>query len=313
MPRRVIRDLARSRWMSARVGAARRVRFGTILLAAAALALASCKTSPARSPRPSTEAPPAWADVAAAYNARASRLTRLWARAVVSAEFTDESGRRRREQGEGHLQVIQPSRLALSAGKLGEVFLWIGCDESCYWFIDAKEAKKAWVGAHSAATREKIETIGLPAAPRELLALTGITPLPGESASKHDVAWGPHRRSLVLTFDDDAVRWRYSLDPLSYEPLHIEVIDAATGKAVITSQLLNYAPVAMRGEGAVPPRVPTRIRCEHHPSGSTLGLSIADMVNSGRGKLRPEVFDFDALAPRLGVREVVDVDAEEGH
>jgi hypothetical protein len=259
------------------------------------------------------EVPPAtYREIATAYNQRTARLQRVWGRAVVSVEYTDDEGRRRSEQGEGHFQVIQPSRLALSAGKLGEVILWIGCDADRYWFIDAKEHHRAWVGRHASATREKVESLGMPAPPRELLALAGITalPAPGLDARRDPVVrWGPNRKVLVFEVMRGGSRWRYTVDPRTHEPSRIEVIDGATGEPILSATLQLYENVTIRGEGYVPPKIASRIRCLHHPSGSNLGLSIADMVDGGGNKLREENFDFEALRERLGITEVVDADA----
>lgn len=256
--------------------------------------------------------PPAYAEIAKAYNARASRLQRVWARAVVSVDFTDEEGERRWEQGEGHFQVIQPSKMALSAGKLGEVMLWIGCDADRYWFIDAKEKHRGWVGKHSAASREKTESLGMPAAPRDLLALAGITPLPKPAADKRRdpaVRWSADRRALIFDSVRAGTRWRYMIDPKTYEPQRIEVVDAASSEPILSATLENYDNVKIRGEGAVPPRIATRFRCLHHPSGSTLGLSISDMSDGGSNRLREQNFDYDALTELLGIRDTVDLDA----
>lgn len=259
-----------------------------------------------------TMPPPTYAEVAAEYNARTERLSRVWGRAVVSVDFTDEEGNRRWEQGEGHFQVIQPSKMALSAGKLGEVMLWIGCDPNRYWFIDAKESRRAWIGKHSAATRKKIESLGMPAAPRDLLALTGVTPLPKPPSDKRKhpaVRWTENRRSLVFDLERDGALWRYYLNPKTYEPSRIEVVDSASGEPILSATLDNYANVSIRGEGSIPPRMASRMRCLHHASGSTLGLTIADMVDGGSNKLREPNFDFEALKNLLGIRDVVDLDA----
>jgi hypothetical protein len=126
---------------------------------------------------------PTYRMLANAQNARAARLGKLWARATVSIDYRDSEGRKRWEQGEGHFQVIQPSKLALSVGKLGEVFLWIGCDEERYWLIDTKGAKAAYVGRHELVTRGKIEALGLPVPPRDLIALAGMSPVAGTAFS----------------------------------------------------------------------------------------------------------------------------------
>lgn len=204
--------------------------------------------------------------------------------------------------------------MALSAGKLSEVMLWIGCDTERYWFIDAKEKHRAWVGKHAAATREKIESLGMPAAPRDLLALAGITPLPKPTNDKRrdpQVRWSADKKTLIFDADRTSgggARWRYFINPKTYEPSRIEVIDSGTDEAILSATLENYDNLNIKGDN-FPPRIATRFRCLHHPSGSTLGLTIADMTDGGTGRLRAENFDFDALHDLLGIREIVDLDA----
>lgn len=253
----------------------------------------------------------AYAAIAKSYNERSARLAKVWARAVVSVEFKDEEGGTRREQGEGHFQVIQPSKMALSAGKLSEVVLWIGCDADLYWFIDAAEHRRAWVGSHERATRRKIESLGMPAAPRELLALTGLTALPRSISPASDpvVRESADRSALEVEVSRGNALWRYTLDARTYEASRIEVLDPADGSLLIDAELGDYAPVKIKGDGS-PPRIARRMRALHVPSGSTLGLSISDMSDGGTGRLQAPNFDFDALRELLGVREVVDLDAE---
>ncbi len=271
------------------------------------------QTAAKQQPKPAPDLPPpTYADIANAYNARAARLQRVWARAVVSVDFTDDEGNRRWEQGEGHFQVIQPSKMALSAGKLGEVMLWIGCDTDRYWLIDAKEKHRAWVGKHSAATRQKIESLGVPAAPRDLLALAGITPLPNPTNDQRldpQPRWSNDKKTLIFDADRTGTRWRYFINPKTYEPSRIEVIDPATSEPILTATLELYDNLTIRGDGTLPPRIATRFRCLHHPSGSTLGLSITDMIDGGPTKLREQNFDFDALHELLGIKDTIDLDA----
>jgi len=89
---------------------------------------------------PSDASLPAYEDVVAAYNARVSAFGRVWARVTAVYRGVDDAGNRLSEQAEGHLQIERPDRVALSLGKLGETYLYLGSNESRYWWIDLVDA-----------------------------------------------------------------------------------------------------------------------------------------------------------------------------
>jgi hypothetical protein len=249
---------------------------------------------------------PTYAAVASAQNERAARLQRVWARAVASITFVDSEGKQRWEQGEGHFQVIQPSKMALSVGKLGEVFLWLGCDEDRYWFIDPKETKRAYVGRHELVTRAKVESLGLPVAPRDLISLSGITPVPGKQGADSTLGRGS-AGEFVLEQPRPGALWRTRLDPRLLTPVGIDIFDNG-GRQIITSELEGYAEVRLRGEAGNFPVMPSRMKLTHLPTNSSMTLSLSDSTDGGRGRLSSEVFNFESLVERLGITEVVDLD-----
>lgn len=249
---------------------------------------------------------PAIEQVIAAHNARVARLTRLWGSGVVSIRYTDERGRERYEQGEANLQIVQPSRLALSVRKVGETLLWIGCDETRYWLIEPREARRAYLGLHEAITPDKVGRLGVPAAPRDLIRLSGLVPIEG----------GP---GLALTWDQDAPllrldepgeagsTWRSRLDPARLVPVRIELV-GPDGQIWISAGLEEYKPVNLAGVGGFFPEAPSRIRLRDERAGSTLLLTL-DIMNDGTKRLRESNFDLDVLLSALGVSERVDLDA----
>lgn len=250
---------------------------------------------------------PTYADIAERYNARAERLDRVWARAVVSVWFTDDKGKQRWEQGEGHFQLIQPSRLALSVGKLGEVFLWIGCDDTRYWVIDAKEADRAYVGRHEFVTREKISSLGLPAAPASLIRLTGATPLPVASPELI-YGWSGDGKSVIVEHREDGAIWRYTIDPDNGRPSRIDLLRAEDRVIEATASLEDYAPVTLTGVPAFFPEIASRISAEQPGSEARMRVSLAGLSDGGRSRLEPESFDFEYLISALGVQDTVDLD-----
>lgn len=252
---------------------------------------------------------PPYRSVANKQNARAKRLERLWARAVVSITYTDDDGAERWEQGEGHFQVIQPSRMALSVGKLGEVFLWIGCDEERYWLIDPKETKRAYVGRHDMVTREKIESLGLPVPPRDLIALAGITPVPAGGGARDPRL--VRESDATFTFDQrrDGGVWRTRVDAATLDPVGIDIVSDA-GDVVVEAVLERYREVKLRGEVGFFPQVASKMRLVHLPTNSSMTLTLTDASDGGKNRLVPQAFEFESLIDLLGVGEVVDLDEE---
>ena len=255
---------------------------------------------------------PTYRTLANAQNARAARLGKLWARATVSIDYRDSEGRKRWEQGEGHFQVIQPSKLALSVGKLGEVFLWIGCDEERYWLIDTKGAKAAYVGRHELVTRGKIEALGLPVPPRDLIALAGMSPVAAGTASgSGDPVVVARGKAASYSVMRGGVPWTTFVDAATLTPVRVEVAESAGSDAVIVAELSQYRDVPLKGSSGFFPRVATRVECLHTPSGSTMSVTLTDPSDGGTNRLKPEAFDFEGLVEALGVSEVIDLDEGE--
>lgn len=251
---------------------------------------------------------PQYEDVSRRYNERTDRLPRLWARAVVSINFRNEKGERRSEQGEGHLQMIRPSRLALSVGKLGEVLAWIGCDEERYWLIDPKESRQAFVGRHELMTPAKVAFLGIPAAPRDLIRLFGAEPLPAASP-EIIYGWAPDGEHLIVEERIGSQIWRYLIDEAQMRPVRIELLQESDRTVLVSAALENYEGVSLRGVSGYFPQIATRITATQPDDGSQIRVSLAGMNDGGGSRLADDNFDFESLKAALGVSEVVDLDA----
>ncbi len=264
-------------------------------------------------PRPD---PPAYDDIARRYNERADRLTRVWARATVQLSWTDERGRRRDEQGEGHLQLIQPSSLALSVGKLGEVLFWLGCDDERYWLFERGDADRAAIGRHANVGLECSRALGAPVHPLDLIEVLGVTPLPvsdsGVGPSPGRTAWSSDGRWLVVEAPARTTVRRLLLDPATLVPTGIELSDPRdAGGPLVRAVLEDFGPVTLAGVGGFFPQMPTRIEVRSAQGDDRAVLHLSDMSDGRRNnRLSPDVFDFaalrDALAPR--VLDVLDAD-----
>src|SRR5262249_54442096 len=154
-------------------------RLSFVLLVASLTCLTGCPTPPTREPK--SVAPPgpapAYADLAARYNANIAGLDRLWSRAVVELNWRDDRGKKRFEQGDGNLITGLPDRVALSIGKLGNTLFWAGGDAQRYWLFDLQGDKVAYVGRHAYIGSPCTLESPLAVQPRDLVRLLGIWPV----------------------------------------------------------------------------------------------------------------------------------------
>ncbi len=253
-------------------------------------------------------------EVVSTWNERAERMDRLWGRVAVTFRFTDEDGKRRFEQGEGHFQRRDGSDLALSVGKLSEIMLWIGADDSRYWLIQRLDGNRVWFGKHETYTRTKGQSLGLPIAPRELLMLMGISPFPIEA----DVAIARDSSGdLVLTVGESlgAERpsgiWRVRLNPISRLPSTIELLDDQ-GESILHAEHTMVTPTIVRYEqSSAFDHIAQAIRITYPRDDASIAINFsAELTDSTRtGRLRDSAFDLDVLTDLLGpMDEIIDLD-----
>lgn len=265
-----------------------------------------CRATPGTATTRPEAPPPPYEAVAEVYNARAARLPRIWSRAVVQVRYLDEDGKQRSVQGEGHLQVIQPDRLALSAGKLGETLFWLGGDSDRFWAFELGDASRASVGRHENVGRPCARALAAPVHPLEALDLLGVTPLPAEPSP---VAWSADGRSLVVEFPGRFGPQRVFIDPMDYLPVRIELLDPRDGAVAVVATLEQHERVWIDGSPGYNPQVATRIVIEHPGSESEVRLTLSD-ANDGsqRGRLADAAFNFESLLRAFGPDEIVVLD-----
>ncbi len=228
---------------------------------------------------------PSYAEIAAKYNQRVAPLDRVWARSVARVWYPDREGEEQTDQVEGHLMMIRPDCLKLTFKKLGETYAVLGSNPDQYWWIELGDRggrRVAWVGEHEAADPERLEELGLPVHPLDLIEVIGVLPLPTVASGVPqprvsrtpqgilvDVIPPPGRsRGRVETF-------RYLLDARTLEPLRIGLLDAAA-KAVLTADLSRYAPVIGAGS-----------------PGATLATRMDASIDDGRRRMRLWINDAD--------------------
>lgn len=278
--------------------------------------------------------PPAYPEIAERYNERIERLDRIWARAVVSLEYRDERDKKHHEQGEGHLQIRRPSEVAMSVGKLGETYAWLGADAERFWFFDKFDTPRVSIGRHENIGAPCAQNIGLPVDPLRMLDLMGVTMIPPAAAGS--TAWSEDGRWLVASFPVSVRRAgapvieRVYMDERTLLPVQVE-FDAGAGPDVI-SMLRNSAPVVQHDEGGFHPKMASRIEIrsmavagngeersegdaesESLPERSveariTLHLTDLEDGRSGRGKLSDAAFEFDALRRAFAPEHILVLD-----
>lgn len=252
---------------------------------------------------------PSYEEVAARYNERASLLGRVWARAVVELRYVDGEGSRRREQGEGHLQFIAPSRFALSVGKLGEVIVYLGCDEQRFWMFERADADRVSISRHANAGAPCADDIGLPARPLEIIDLMGVLELPLRGGRVQRSARGEIVVDLPSRVGTGGFT-RVAIASNGQEPTMIGVYANGAAQPTLLARLEEYENVQIAGRGGIAPRVASRIVITHAESDTEIRLSLAAMTDGVRERrLPPEAFDFDALVRAFAPSDVRVLDA----
>ena len=239
------------------------------------------------------------------FNARTERITTLWARASAVIEGEDAEGRDLRERAEGHFQIIPPNRIAMSLGKLGNDNLYFGSDDTFYWWFDMIDSQRkiATVGRHAEVTPEKIDALGLPIDPLNLVDALGITPLPTDMG-RIVARPGPSRESVVLSAPTRRGVRRYTIDRETGEPSRVELIGPG-GIPVLDVALTRYRLIKGLEPGEAPLRVPERIVVLMNGFEGEIRFELYDPE---RKDIRPVAFRVDLLIDAYGIDSVVDLD-----
>ncbi|GAB4382879.1 MAG: hypothetical protein Kow0022_01390 [Phycisphaerales bacterium] len=273
------------------------------LLVCALVVLAGCRQT-VRTPRPRPGVTAG--DVVRAQNERVAALDRLWSRVSVQVLARNEKGKRLRDQGEGHLQIVQPSSIALSLGKVGQTLLYLGSNEQFYWWIDLVDSdeKVALVGRHERVTMDKAALLGVPVYPRDLVHMLGITPLP-EASRDATLEWDAHAHAGIRAPTESGER-RVWFDVDTMLPVRVELFDR-TGRLVLMSDLDRYDYVNVMGDATVKPKIAERADITIAADDTRVKLSLYDPENRA---IRPTSFDFERLVRGFGVDTIYDLDAQ---
>jgi outer membrane lipoprotein-sorting protein len=285
-----------------------------LCLAILVTALPACRSdpTPARAANIPRGEPPAYADVAAAYNARVQRLEKLQAGITMVIRARNAQGDNINEQVEGNLSVAQPGNVALRLDKVSKTIFRLGSNDTKYWWVDlTKDPKVATVGAHASATPETVQALGIPMHPLDLLEVFGITPLPQPgtpAADQAQVAWSPHGQHLGVSLPGRWGQRRFWLDPKTYAPQVIELLDAQ-GQPAAHATISGFQSITVAGDALVRPLIPKRIDLRL-PQNDALVIIETHQASNPGPRLRSQVFDLAAVLRSDGVDTVVDIDRQ---
>lgn len=285
------------------------------LVAATALAAGCVVDGPARDPaliRKGTQMPDAVPGVLEAQAVRMRRLTLLESRGVIEFRWRDADGAHF-EQCDLDLFAVLPQRVAVRASKVGERFLWLGCDERRWWIF--KLAEKP--------SRLEVYPLGVAAdggtaafSPRDLLALAGLVPLPADDGKAMTSGMMPDGSVMLdVAASGTSPRTRWAFPPASNLPTVIEML-SPTGQVIARANLSDYVSCPVEGFAVGDwPRVPSRIEVQAGPAGPADGPAEGDAVRitldapSGRAeRIKDRLFRLEELQASLRPDEVVVVE-----
>ena len=252
---------------------------------------------------------PTYDKVQARADERVGAIDRFWATAVVGLRYVDVDGKKRRQQGEGHFQVVKPANVALTIGKLGEIYLLLGCDDDQFWWIERLDEKVAYVGDQNGARDLALRRMGVPVLPTDLLMLADLNawPAPGSESAGTVIEceredFDPSQIFAVRFVEPDRIRVVY-LTRLAFEPVGVDLI-SPRGELIARSDLSNFERVLNHIDPLQHQRVPTRITVEVPSAQSRIELTLSRAEISSR-RPKPVVFDFSELVRRFRIDTIV--------
>jgi len=271
--------------------------------------LCACQTKPTPIGPGDLEPLPTYEEVYAQADARVGALDRFWAVAVVGLRYTDAEGDRRRDQVEGHLQFIRPSKVALTLGKLGDTLLLLGCDDDQFWWIERIEEKRAFIGDQRDARRLALERVGVPVLPTDMLLLGDLVPWPApgsefEGKVVETVRAGMNAAEVfAVEFRESGRTRRIYLTRSVFDPVGVDLY-TDDGRLIAQSELSLHERVLNRIDPMRHQRVPSRINIDVPSAESRIEMNLSRMEISDR-RPKPLVFDLDELIERFGIEEVI--------
>ena len=238
---------------------------------------------------------PTYAELAAKHNERVKDIDKLWARTVLEVRWKDEKGSSRLEQGEGHLILMPPNKCAMTLGKVGQIKLWAGSNDTHLWLFDEIDGKKVYLGRHDGKSDPipngaPVQPAPFPVRPVDMARLLGILTLPPAPADPNKappVEWREGR--YVVEPADQSLRYYFNIH---YRIDRVEMLDHLNRPMLVAKMTGETLRMEIENK-AIGPYISTRIEVTTPGKEGSMTLHIYDATNAER-KFDPGVFDLDA-------------------
>lgn len=248
--------------------------------------------------------PPSTQELAERHNQRIAKLDTLWARVSVRAKGRYDDGSGYEEQGEGHLQIVQPESVSLSIGKLGETYFVFGAAPESYWSINLadNDRKVMLVGDMQQVTRIKANALGLPVHPAEIIALSGLSPIDLSTAG--GTRWRDDGKAIGIRVPGQwgsIILW---FDPRTEIVLQAQAYDEYN-ELIATADLSRYKDATIPGQ--LPVQVPGKVEIT---TPNEEGFVRIELSEPQRRDIRAMVFQPQRLQRAYRIDELIDLDEE---
>jgi len=239
-----------------------------------------------------------------AHNNRVGSLKRLWARAVVEARWTEDNGRKRFEQGDGHLILSFPDKSALTVGKLGEIMFWAGASGREYWLFD-QQAKLLHIGRTDAPQIGRtLHRSPLLVRPSDIPHLIGVLPLPELPAKSTGQIHARQQGDLII-IEPPGQQIRLFFNARTHRPTRIVILNKKR-QTLVTAELTNFKRMEKQNS-AIGPYIPTTINIHVADRMGRLTVYLTDATNAEE-KVKTKLFNLDFLHGYLKPERIINLD-----
>ena len=246
--------------------------------------------------------PPSALELAEKHNQRVEPLETLWARISLRAQGQYADGKAYEEQGAGHLQIDKPNNISITIGKLGETYFAFGANAEDYWSFDLSNSdhKTMLIGKLDLATQEKIEALGLPVYPGELIALTGLMPIDLTRAG--GTRWADDGKSVGISVPSRWGSFTLWIDPKTNLVVRSQAFNRE-GELIATATLSRYKDAAVPEHRPV--LVPGKVEIT---SPNDTGWVRIELSGPRSKAIKPRVYQPRKLVRGYRVDETIDLD-----
>ncbi len=269
--------------------------------------------------KPIPESVPTYEELAKIQNDRVNQVPRYWSAIKMKISWYDEeSHKKRTESGEGHLIFEQPSKVALTFSKLGEIGFWAGSNDELFWVFEGGDSKQAFVGRNVNAFQPCCESLPISVHPLEVIDLAGVFTFPiaenTENIITHHnppVSYSPKYGAWVIDIPGSWSIRRVFVDVASSLPVRVELRsrwdrDITYGSA----DLGNYVRLNIQGKDKEDrPWVPSHFELQQAGLDGSVTLDAnRPLDRTARGPIREQVFEYEAIFKSMKPREVIVLD-----